>query len=1185
MNMADQGLIEQSFDLIVALAESTNTSDLNSTFKAFRRLLKPGGYILCPNLMTLDHFVPDECPKHINVESVDSVLVQSFHSLDATSWTLILKDCGFAEMNWLHTTKYIDRSTQPVMLLQAIDDHVSFLREPLSLLEPPLQFSEITIFGGAISVTSRCIDSIKEALQDYSTSLTQIDMLSDLDDDDILFGSNVIVLQDHDSPIFDSFSGTTLKGLQRLLEKSRNVLWVTQGYRSNLPHARMLVAFTRCLVQEMQHIRIQILDLPSSKELDATVISETFLRLIVTGRWEDEGHMSNMLWSSEPEIAYSDGHQFVPRVKLSKSRNSRYNSSRRMITQSVDLNVSPIKLSIEDGIYVLKARTEPDQGPSPEHVEIVNIRVRYSSLKAMKTIPSEYYYLVMGTDIATQEQVVALSSSLSSVVSTPKALVRPCTAKQDDPERYLRALLLGMISWVALRGLAPGQCLLVLEPHEDLSSTLAAFAAVQKVRVVFLSDGNAQIGAVHGCISKQMSSRASTREIRSLIHNFNPSRVIQWKPSHWTSSFCDQMPANIPVQSSKLYLADRNWPMCPTGVVEASRIFGLVQNQLFVTNCSIRSDDSLCFSLADLQGSNINVDELTTVDWSTSTSIPMRLEPADQLVTFHSNRTYWLIGLTGDLGLSLCEWMIARNATHIVLSSRNPNIDPWWLNHFESLDVTVKVLPCDVTDLRSVQKVRGQIEDAFPPIVGACHGAMVLRDSLVQDLSFPQVSEVLKPKVDGATNLDKVFANDDLEFFITLSSIAAVIGNPGQAAYAAGNGFLAALTAARRERGKAASCIALGAILGNGYATRGLTLVQQRLLEKAGVKWTSEQDFHAAFAEAVIACSPRSGLSGEFATGVPITYTDQEFKPKHANNPIFSHLLWERASYQRDFSDSPKMSTKAQLLHATTHEEVLQILEDFLTPRLQKALQMTSETNVVDQTAESLGIDSLVAVEMRSWLIKELNVDMPILVVIGGSTMRAVLTHCATLLDPTMTPLLESEVVPSSTQVPDQSAAANDHGEKFQHIAREAHTEPRIRPSSADASYKSTDAVSMESKVRGMATMQEPAARLHASENGNATLTTHSTPATPAVPEIASKMEETMLVGTEGERPSLADRDAMSKAAAITIVSGSESTESGPATSHNVQMYDSKAITVRKQVKKFRVSRFRDALFKRFSLT
>jgi hybrid polyketide synthase / nonribosomal peptide synthetase ACE1 len=84
---------------------------------------------------------------------------------------------------------------------------------------------------------------------------------------------------------------------------------------------------------------------------------------------------------------------------------------------------------------------------------------------------------------------------------------------------------------------------------------------------------------------------------------------------------------------------------------------------------------------------------------------------------------------------------------------------------------------------------------------------MVLEDKLFLDLDMARMERVLKPKVHGAIYLDEIFHHEKLDFFIMLSSMAAVTGNPGQAAYAAANMFLAGLAAQRRSRGVAGSTV------------------------------------------------------------------------------------------------------------------------------------------------------------------------------------------------------------------------------------------------------------------------------------------------------------------------------------------------------------------------------------------
>ena len=84
-------------------------------------------------------------------------------------------------------------------------------------------------------------------------------------------------------------------------------------------------------------------------------------------------------------------------------------------------------------------------------------------------------------------------------------------------------------------------------------------------------------------------------------------------------------------------------------------------------------------------------DPLTVVDWNTTNSLPVAVKPVDSRPLFTKDKTYWLVGLTGGLGVSLCEWMIEHGASHIVLTSRHPKLDPNWLENINSGSAVVKV--------------------------------------------------------------------------------------------------------------------------------------------------------------------------------------------------------------------------------------------------------------------------------------------------------------------------------------------------------------------------------------------------------------------------------------------------------------------------------------------------------------
>lgn len=129
---------------------------------------------------------------------------------------------------------------------------------------------------------------------------------------------------------------------------------------------------------------------------------------------------------------------------------------------------------------------------------------------------------------------------------------------------------------------------------------------------------------------------------------------------------------------------------------------------------------------------------------------------------------------------------------------------------------------------------------------------------------------------------------------------------------------------------------------------------------------------------------------------------------------------------------------------------------------------MPENSTVIDKTADALGIDSLIAVEMRSWLLKELGVDLPLLVIIGGKTMRQVLEACRARIDPAMAPLLQaSERVNADSEVRngegylEARTSAGRHGP-----VTTAHVQPSTVPSvqgvvtagNEDAGVTETDA-------------------------------------------------------------------------------------------------------------------------------
>jgi hybrid polyketide synthase/nonribosomal peptide synthetase ACE1 len=217
----------------------------------------------------------------------------------------------------------------------------------------------------------------------------------------------------------------------------------------------------------------------------------------------------------------------------------------------------------------------------------------------------------------------------------------------------------------------------------------------------------------------------------------------------------------------------------------------------------------------------------------------------------------------------------------------------------------------------------------LPPIAGVANGAMVLRDSLLADMSIDDMNTVIEPKVNGSLHLHQLFLDPSLDFFIFFSSAIGVTGNVGQSNYAISNAFMHGLAAQRRNLGLAASVIVIGVILGVGYVTRETSQALQDNLLKSGHTWMSEEDFHTLFAEAIVAGSLSSEGSSEIISGLKMVDSSNSRRPPWSFNPKFQHLVTNTTSIG-DIGDQKqhgRVPLRTQLLEANSKDDALSALQ------------------------------------------------------------------------------------------------------------------------------------------------------------------------------------------------------------------------------------------------------------------
>ncbi len=318
--------------------------------------------------------------------------------------------------------------------------------------------------------------------------------------------------------------------------------------------------------------------------------------------------------------------------------------------------------------------------------------------------------------------------------------------------------------------------------------------------------------------------------------------------------------------------------------------------------------------------------------------------------------TYLVTGGLGGIGLALAEWLAERGAGTVVLNGRRAP-DAAAEEAIEALRAggfRIEVAIADVTDTGAVDSMLERIDAALPPLAGVIHSVGVLSDAALGNQSWQSFETVLWPKMLGAWHLHRATLERDLDIFCLFSSVAGVLGNPGQANHAAANAFLDQLAAHRRALGLPAQAIAWGAWSGLGEAEEQRERIAGRR-EASGTGWFTPEQGFLAFERLL-----REDATGAVVAAVdwPVLGESLEDRP-----PLLEELLIVDA----DDDGASSSDDLLALLAATLPAERESRLVSFLQGEVQAVLRLPSAPAPAVGFFD-LGMDSLMAVELRNRL-------------------------------------------------------------------------------------------------------------------------------------------------------------------------------------------------------------------------
>ncbi|KAI4288066.1 MAG: hypothetical protein L6R35_002669, partial [Caloplaca aegaea] len=363
---------------------------------------------------------------------------------------------------------------------------------------------------------------------------------------------------------------------------------------------------------------------------------------------------------------------------------------------------------------------------------------------------------------------------------------------------------------------------------------------------------------------------------------------------------------------------------------------------------------------------------------------------------FHSNASYLIAGGLGGLGRSITQWMASRGARYFILLSRSGarSSEAKALHEeLHSQGCRVETPACDIAHEQTLKEVLDRCAETMPPIRGCMQATMVLKDTIFENMTHADFTLSTAPKTAGSWNLHKLLPRN-LDHFILLSSITGIFGAPSQANYTAGNTYQDALAAHRLALGERAAALDLGMITSAGILAQNHAL--RALLARTGFFMPITQP--ELFALLDHYCNPDLPLVHQPAqycqpiVGIELpAVLEQQGRdiPAWMHRPLFRHFFAMRPRHASESAASGSSlsvsdSLAARLRHAATDDAVAESITHALAEKTVRILGVRTEDLDTAKPLHSFGVDSLVAVEIRNWIGREVGVEVGIFDLLGG---------------------------------------------------------------------------------------------------------------------------------------------------------------------------------------------------------
>jgi acyl transferase domain-containing protein/NADPH:quinone reductase-like Zn-dependent oxidoreductase/NAD(P)-dependent dehydrogenase (short-subunit alcohol dehydrogenase family)/acyl carrier protein len=960
---SQQGFEQNSYDVVLA-CNTLSASNINWTLSNVRNLLKPDGVF---------------------------VLIDTTNLLSTSEWPRAMSQASFK----LQLGAQVDDFS--FMVARAVDNvNIDSLPEIRFIAESALPQSLKSIVTEISSILGS--KGVKANISPWGSK--------EVHNKDVIH----VVIDDGSNPTLAEVGQERFHHVVDLLRRPSKVVWVSVQDKEKdrvSPQKHLITGLARTAHAENEDLEMVTIDVQQT-------LNQTTRPGILNFIVEVLQSFNKTDIPKEREYVYNGTDVLVPRVIPNKTLNRQVSGKNETIieiTKFTDSRV-PLKLNNAKSTHPIFVEDEINrEALDRDYVEIETkaFGVPYQSSQSGGVI-NEYSGIVTATGSRVSsfkigDRVVAwgpLSYAQCPRVPATQVQLLPHQLSFTSAAGILVSFMTATHALVDIADVLPGQIVLIDGATTDVGQAAISvamhlgaevIAAVSRVDEVALLKG--AFGIPQGHIIPR-ESYLGKRQIQQLVGPNGVDVIFGCASSPVSNEIIEGLKPfgtlvnirgrdkelNLPktLSNATVSIFDLEY-LVQAKPQKASQLLRRVV-EMIAHGLSLTSQNIIAFSLTDIEdalkksrkeeGMNKYVLEVQ------EDSVVKAARSSHTLPKLESNVTYVVAGGMGDLGQRLLYLMAKAGARYLVTLSRRGATSAErekvekQLKSF-SPDCVLYSVKCDVSDKASTRAALSEIKTkGFPPVDGVIQATVALRDSTLDTMTAEDFNSVLQAKALGTLNLQNVFAPGGLKFFISFSSAVNIIGTAGQANYNAGNSLQDALAQFDRSSGCFSMSLNIGTI--EDATINNEAIIQS--LRRQGLTPVVHGELMAFF-EYALSAEAREARCHQAVIGfTPETVAGTTAVNGAAHTLMFTHV---RSALKGDIQTNAAnlVKTFKDIVEETTDkDEISAFVAQVIGNKLAELIAIDPADVHLGSSIIDYGLDSLIAIELRNWMMREFDVPI-----------------------------------------------------------------------------------------------------------------------------------------------------------------------------------------------------------------